>query len=542
MERSSPRANVPQLFLTVDTLPLPHGRAVLRPVGELDLDSCERLAEAVDAQLDGGRAWLILDMSALTFLDPTGASVLAESSAKAARDGGQLALAAVRPQPAKVIEITGLDANWPCIWTPATRSPPSRRPGTPPRHETAGVSALAFPRPRMCHDRRSCAIWMGVQVALRFGRRIWPASIAAVFAAVSLAASCSSATAGLTSAESTAAQPVCHPVKLPVGISSLTPESYTVRGTLCTPGGTATPATVQVLVPGATYSDVYWDFPYDPAKYSYERAMLGAGYATLNFDPLGFGISSHPLSALVSMQTQAYVVHQVIQAARNGIVGLKFPHVIVVAHSMGTAVAWREAAAYHDEDGLIATGNSHRPSLVKVLEDSAMLYPAFLDPRFKRSHLDPGYLTTVPGKRGELFYNRADASPAVIAEDEATKDTITAAYLVTYSGEDVDLDTSRIHVPVLTAVGQDDGLMCTSPGAGDCSTSSAYLRSEAPFYSPQSCLQAYVLPEAGHDIDLSLNNQLFFQVAERWANRWVGSSGPQPAHHCNGPVGPARWR
>ena len=380
----------------------------------------------------------------------------------------------------------------------------------------------------------------GANVARRFRRRTWPASIAVALAAVSLAgASCGSASAGLTSAKSNAVQPVCHPVKLPVAISRLTPKSYTVQGTLCTPGGTATPGTVQVLVPGATYNDVYWDFPYDPAKYSYVRAMLGAGYATLNFNPLGFGTSSHPLSALVSMQTQAYVVHQVIQAARNGTVGPRFTRVILVGHSMGTAVTWREAAAYHDEDGLISTGNSHLPSLTGVLLDSAMLYPAFLDPRFKRMHLDAGYLTSVPGKRGEMFYNRADASAAVIAEDEATKDTITVTYLATYSGEDVDLDTARIHVPVLTAVGQYDGLMCTSPGTGDCSTSSAYLRSEAPFYSPQSCLQAYVLPEAGHDIDLSLNNQLFFQVAQRWANRWVGSSGPLPAHNCDGVAGPA---
>ena len=113
MEKTSRTGKRPQLFLTVDALPLPAGRVVLRPVGELDLASCGQLREAIDAQLQAGRAWLVLDMSALTFLDSTGLAVLAESSMKAARDGGQLALAALRPQPAKVLNITGLDSKLP---------------------------------------------------------------------------------------------------------------------------------------------------------------------------------------------------------------------------------------------------------------------------------------------------------------------------------------------------------------------------------------------------------------------------------------------
>ena len=431
----------------------------------------------------------------------------------------------------------------------------------------------------------------------RSRRKVWHASIAAVLTTIGLAVvSCSSATVGLSSAisnkaaarpasarpagarpagarpasarpasarpasarpasarpaaarpvgarsaaaRSAGAQSACKPISLPVAISSFTPKRYTVRGQLCTPGGTTKPDTVQVLIPGATYSDTYWNFPYDPAKYSYVRAMLAAGYATLNFDPLGFGQSSHPLSALVTIETEAFVTHQVIQAARSGTFGTAFSHVILVGHSMGTAVAWREAAAYHDINGMIATGNSHHQSLVTILKTPLITYPAALDPRFSGQHLDLGYLTTRPGTRIDVFYNRADASPAVVAKDESTKDTVTLTFLATYFLEDVDLDTSRIHVPVLIAVGQDDALMCKGLGADDCATSSAFLRSEAPFYSPATCLQAYVLPNAGHDLNLSLNAQSFFQVAKRWANRWVPASGPATAHHCDGPVGPA---
>jgi pimeloyl-ACP methyl ester carboxylesterase len=378
---------------------------------------------------------------------------------------------------------------------------------------------------------------------LRISRRImWTASIAVVSTGIGLAtASSGSVNVDLSSEMSheAVAQPACNPISLPVAISRFTLKRYTVRGQLCTPGGTAKPDTVQVLIPGATYNHTYWNFPLDPSKYSYVRAMLAAGYATLNFDPLGFGESSHPLSALVTIETEAFVTHRVIQAARNGTFGIKFPHVILVGHSMGTAVAWREAAAYHDINGMIASGNSHHQSLVTTLKTPLITYPAFLDPKFSGQHLDPGYFTTRPGTRIDVFYNPADASPAVVAEDEKTKDTVTLSFLATYFAEDVDLDTSRIHVPVLIAVGQHDALMCKGVGADDCSTSSAFLRSEAPFYAPSACLQAYVLPKAGHDLNLSLNAQSFFQVAKRWAHRWVGASGPVKAHHCDGPVGPA---
>lgn len=378
----------------------------------------------------------------------------------------------------------------------------------------------------------------------RSRRRMWTASIVAASAIISMAtASCGSATADRTAAirpaaNEAVAQPACNHFSLPVAISSLTPKVYTVRGQLCIPGGTAKPHTVQVLIPGATYSDIYWNFPYNPAKYSYVKAMLAAGYATLNFDPLGFGQSSHPLSALVTIESDAFVTHQVIQAARNGTFGTAFQRVILVGHSMGTAVAWREAAAYHDIDGMIATGNSHHQSLITTLKTPLITYPAFLDPRFYGQHLDPGYFTTRPGTRIDVFYNSADVSPAVVAEDEKTKDTVALTFLATYFAEDVDLDTSAIHVPVLIAVGQDDALMCKGLGGDDCTNSSTFLRSEAPFYSPSTCLQSYVLPNAGHDLDLSLNAQSFFQVAKLWASKWVSASGSLKAQHCDGPVGP----
>lgn len=298
-------------------------------------------------------------------------------------------------------------------------------------------------------------------------------------------------TTGTARARDLPASAVCREVSVPVAIGTGVP----VRAQLCVPA--RIPGTVQVLIPGATYDGTYWNFPYEPGRYSYVDAMLAAGYATLDVDTPGTGQSGHPASALVSMETDASAVHQVIRAARDGAFGIRFPRVITVGHSMGTAVAWREAAAYHDIDGMIATGNVHRPSLPGAAEATATLYPAFLDPAFAREGLDPGYLTTRPGTRAQDFYNQADADPRVIAEDEKTKSTATATYFATYFAEDVDADTARIHVPVLIADGQDDLLMCGPLSGTGCSSSAALLASESPFYGRGSCPRAYVLPNAG---------------------------------------------
>lgn len=326
----------------------------------------------------------------------------------------------------------------------------------------------------------------------------------------------------------------CRPFAVPVSIGRDLPE--TVRARLCVPRSVAHAGAVQVLISGATYNGSYWNFPYEPRKYSYVDAMLADGYATLDLDPLGFGRSSRPPSALVSMETQASVVHQVIRDARDGAFGERFPTVITVGHSMGTAVAWREAAAYHDVDGLIATGNLHVPGSAedgRSLVD--FLKPASLDPRFAHAGLDSGYFTTQTGSRAWLFYSAGDADPNVIAMDERTKDTVTDAYIATYLAEDVDADTARIDVPVLIAMGQDDHILCTANVAAGCSSAAALLRHEAPFYGPRACLESYVLPGAGHDLNLALNASSFFAEVSRWANARV-----RPGTGCTGEKGRQR--
>src|SRR5262249_54938207 len=156
---------------------------------------------------------------------------------------------------------------------------------------------------------------------------------------------------------------------------------------------------------GATYGHVYWDFPYQPDTYSYVRALNAEGYSTFNIDRLGTGMSSHPLSALLTLDAHAYVTHEIVQDLLNGsIANQAFAQVLLVGHSLGSVIGWLEAGTYHDVAGVMITGLTHHLNAAHMALVSNSTYTAILDPRFAGQALDPGYLTTRPGTRGNDFY------------------------------------------------------------------------------------------------------------------------------------------
>jgi len=96
----------------------------------------------------------------------------------------------------------------------------------------------------------------------------------------------------------------CSAVSLPVAIADPGPADQTLWGQLCYRGQDE-PSTVQILIPGGTYNHLYWDFPDGNGYYNYVGAATGAGYATLDVDPVGQGNSSHPASAEVTLTAEA---------------------------------------------------------------------------------------------------------------------------------------------------------------------------------------------------------------------------------------------
>src|SRR4051812_19257953 len=142
----------------------------------------------------------------------------------------------------------------------------------------------------------------------------------------------------------------CSDVRLPVSLSPGLPRTEVIDGTLCVPAAGSTE--VDVLIHGAAYNRSYWDWPVAPNTYSYVQRTVAAGRATFAYDRLGAGSSSHPLSALLTPQSDAYVLHQVVEALRRH----RFTTVDAVGHSFGSVVAVQEAATFHDTDRLVVTG------------------------------------------------------------------------------------------------------------------------------------------------------------------------------------------
>lgn len=346
-------------------------------------------------------------------------------------------------------------------------------------------------------------------------------------------------TAGAPSAEASIVSKRCESRRLPVALYPGLPVTEWVFAKLCLPPG-QTPSTVQLLVHGITYSHQYWDFP-DPSgpsnRYSYVSAALNAGFATLAIDRIGSGESSRPLGLLVTIEANAYVVHQVVQALRNGWrMGdsgtVRFAKVLLVGHSYGSFTAWYAASDYQDVDGVILSGVSHYISPETVARVLTPLMPAALDPAFwGRGTYDLAYLTTRANTRYRTFYEPGEVTPEVLAQDEKTKGTVTLSEFDTFP-----LILARpldIRVPVLLFNGTEDRLFCgTSILGADCSSAEALVAMEAPRLGPNvPCVEGHVLQGAGHALNTIVNAQDWFAVAQAWAVQRIGT-GPEPAPGC----------
>lgn len=292
-------------------------------------------------------------------------------------------------------------------------------------------------------------------------------------------------------------------------------DGLTMHGTLCPPSGSTHSDVVVVLVPGATYNHVYWDFPFDPALYSFREAMNRAGWATMVVDRLGTGHSSRPDSALVTTNAQVRAVHGVIQALRHGAVGERsYQTVILGGHSLGAIIAMVESGTYHDADGTLLTGYTHRvdTDFAESLSTHS-LYPAAEDPQFSGDGLDPGWLTTRPGTRAAAFYSASTANPQVIAVDEETKDLVSTAE----AEEAIALATgsslsATIEHPVMNATGSNDRIFRVP------ASNAALEAQERTFFGPHTPLRATVIPGTGHSNALATTARQLKLAVIDWIN------------------------
>jgi pimeloyl-ACP methyl ester carboxylesterase len=175
---------------------------------------------------------------------------------------------------------------------------------------------------------------------------------------------------------------------------------------------------------------------------------------------------------------------------------------LLVGHSVGSAISIAEAAnsQYAHVDGIILTGFLHFVDPNELVTISNDIYPANQDPDPRFKALPPGYLTTKPNTRGQIFYYLPNSDAQAIGTDEQTKETITDNELTTFFSIAASPLSQRIQVPVLVVVGQYDNIFCL--GTFSCTNSDTVKQYESAYYAPQAQLQLLVIPQAGHDLNL----------------------------------------
>lgn len=314
----------------------------------------------------------------------------------------------------------------------------------------------------------------------------------------------------------------CGKIILNVVLESGSAATHKIAGTLCRPDAPRASG-LQILLSGATYGREYWNFRCDRCaeadRYSYVKATTGAGWATLNLDRIGIGDSEHPSDAQISLGSESYATHQIIQTARRGRLGdgVRYRRVILVGHSLGSAIAVLEATQYpKDVDGLLLTGFLHGPPF------GGSAFVASFEPAQAEARLADrpiGYLTTQAGTRGITLYYPPGTESSVVDRDESTKQTTTITEFTTFARDGSDSSTAAaIRIPVLSVVGEFDNVFCPS----SCAAEDGPAYQEGSFYPKATCFEPYVLPQAGHVINLHISAPQWFAVARAWLGRRIG--------------------
>ncbi|MBW6437066.1 alpha/beta fold hydrolase [Actinoplanes hulinensis] len=283
------------------------------------------------------------------------------------------------------------------------------------------------------------------------------------------------------------------------------PVRYPVHAELFLPEGPA-PDSVQVLISGLTYDSRYWTLP---GANDYVAHQVRAGHAVLALDRIGTGRSGRPPATEVTVDGNLAALHQVITALRAGHAGLPaFRRVIVVGHSLGSGLALLEAAEHRDVDGVVVTGLQHRFGPLHD-EVAGGLHPAALDPAFEADTAPEGYLTTQPGRRADFYEHPGAVTPELSKWHEETKSTVTLGEGGTLQRIYDPAVPAGVEVPVMLVVGAEDRIF----GGGDAAT---VLAHERPLYAPAARLEVFVLPAAGHALNVHANAAEWFTAAGAW--------------------------
>lgn len=331
----------------------------------------------------------------------------------------------------------------------------------------------------------------------------------------------------------------CSQQTITVTLSATDPTPYTMSGQLCLQpdelrGGRA----VLLMISGLTYDRNYFNTSYAPYTYSWVYSATTRGYSVFNVDRLGVGQSGRPPADQLTVANHAYSIEQVVRKLRAGqIGGRSFSTVVGIGHSLGAGVLQYLAGTVTDGTGvpdyLVFSAWLHQGYLPSLIALGNSLYPASGDTVLSTAGYPTGYLTTVPNSRGPSFYYQPGTDSAMIALDEATKQTGTLTERQTLAAVRASTVTANITVPVALSVGEHDTLQCDEATGLTCASGAAIKAREAAYYGPRACLAAFSVPDTGHSVALHRKALDSYNFVHGWLDdNLINKAASKDANGC----------
>jgi anti-sigma B factor antagonist len=98
--------------LTVQEQDVDAATTVVAVAGEIHVSSAPELRRALQGTIDAGRVAMVLDLTAVEFIDSTGLGVLLDAQRRVTRADGRLAVVCTNPTVMRLFEITRLDETF----------------------------------------------------------------------------------------------------------------------------------------------------------------------------------------------------------------------------------------------------------------------------------------------------------------------------------------------------------------------------------------------------------------------------------------------
>ncbi|KAI9656022.1 MAG: hypothetical protein M1821_005083 [Bathelium mastoideum] len=274
--------------------------------------------------------------------------------------------------------------------------------------------------------------------------------------------------------------------------------------------------TVLLLTHGLGFDKSYWSFNFpkdDRRNYSFTAHATLAGFATLSYDRLGYGLSQHedPYN-IIQAQVELAILTSLTKLLREGKLhsGIPIPKKVAhVGHSFGSLLSNGIAVSAPElTDAVVLTGFSHLTQYLQWYVHSTAYHLARLNQPKRFGNFESGWVTW-----GDQFYNQFNFftwpffDPKLLEYAEDNKWPFTVGEFMT-SGF-VPVVAPEFTKPVLLMTAEFDLIFC----GANC-TDIVTAPAEQAF--PKAELEVYMQPNTGHGMNLHFNATGWYEVVFDW--------------------------